>query len=194
MSGLADTSAGPGKLVVISGPSGVGKSSIVREVLDRTGATYSVSLTTRPPRPGEVDGVHYRFVDRATFEEYIAQDQLLEWAEVFGHYYGTPAAPVREAITDGRAIILEIDVQGGVQVHDKMADASFVLIVPPDDQTLAERLAGRGTEDEATVARRLGKARAELDLARSSGAYDIEIVNDDLDRAIGQVVAIVQER
>ena len=119
-----------GKLVVVSGPSGVGKSTIDKEVVERSGAIFSVSITTRQPRPDEVDGRDYRFVDRETFERMIQRDRLLEWAEVFGNLYGTPSEPVRQAIADGQTILLEIDVQGALQVHEKMPDATFVLIAP----------------------------------------------------------------
>ncbi len=180
-----------GRLVVISGPSGVGKGTINREVLRRTGAEYSVSVTTRPPRAGEKDGCEYRFVDRTTFERMIEHDQLLEWAEVFGHRYGTPAEPIRRAIRDGRTILLEIDAQGGIQVHQKMPEAVFILIVPPGIEDLQQRLRKRGTETDEAFAARLSQAAEELRRARDSGAYAYEIVNDDLDQAIEDVVEII---
>ena len=180
-----------GKLVVISGPSGVGKSSIVREVLARTGAVFSVSATTRRPRPGETDGREYHFVDRPTFEAMIARGELLEWAEVFGDYYGTPAGPVREAIDAGRTVILEIDIQGGLQVHEKHPQAVFVLILPPSEAELRRRLAGRGTEANGSLQQRLAKAAEEIRTARDSGVYTHLVVNDDLERAIQEVVEIV---
>jgi guanylate kinase len=180
-----------GKLIVISGPSGVGKSTISREVLQRTGAEYSISATTRRPRPGEEDERDYRFVDRDAFERMIEQDRLLEWAEVFGNLYGTPAEPVRQAVRDGRTIVLEIDVQGGIQVHKKMPNAEFILIVPPSETELRRRLKDRGTEDAASYKERCDKAVEELRLARNSGAYRREVVNDDLERAIEEIVTIV---
>ena len=181
-----------GKLVVITGPSGVGKSTIVREVVRRTGAAFSVSVTTRRPRAGEADGREYRFVDEPTFRRMIEADELLEWAEVFGDLYGTPAAPVREALAAGKTVVLEIDVQGGLQVHRKMPDAAFVLILPPDADELTRRLRGRASES-AAAEQRLAKADDELRTAADSGVYNHRVVNDDLEAAIEQVVRIVNE-
>lgn len=183
-----------GKLVVVSGPSGVGKSTIVRQVLRRTGADWSVSATTRAPRPGEVDGRDYRFVDRETFRELIESGRMLEHAEVFGDWYGTPAGPVERAVREGRAIVLDIDVQGAVQVHRRMPDATFVLIVPPSDAELERRLRSRGTEVPEALERRLEKARREIADAEASGAYNHVVVNDDLARAVEEVVDIVKEQ
>ena len=160
-----------GKLVVISGPSGVGKTTIVREVLRRTGAEYSVSATTRPPRAGEVDGRDYRFVSEDAFRRMVAAGEMLE----------------------GKTVILDIDVQGGLQVHRKMPGASYVLMTPPDEATLASRLKGRGSESPEVVAARLAQARKELDAARASGVYNHEVVNDNLEAAMRQVVAIVKQ-
>ncbi len=182
-----------GKLVVVSGPSGVGKSVVSRAVLDRTGARYSVSVTTRRPRQDEENGRDYRFVDREKFEKMITEGAFLEWAEVFDQYYGTPADAIRDAIAAGETILLEIDVQGALQVHDKMPDATFVLIVPPNEAELARRLRGRASETDAELAKRLGKAASEIDLARQSGIYAHQIVNDDLDETIDNVMTIVQD-
>jgi len=182
-----------GRLIVISGPSGVGKSTIVREARSRTEAAFSVSATTRPPRPGEVDGTDYLFVDRPAFEKMIAAGELLEWAEVFGQLYGTPAEPVRRALDDGRTVLLDIDVQGGIQVHRAMPSATFVLIVPPGDEELARRLRGRGTEDPQAAAARLAQAKREMDAAEASGAYEYKVVNDELGAAIDEVVAILTQ-
>jgi len=182
-----------GKLVVISGPSGVGKSTIARRAMAQTDAAFSVSATTRSPRPGEVDGRDYRFVDRGTFEKLVADGQMLEWAEVFGQLYGTPEEPVRQAVDAGETMLLDIDVQGGLQVHGKMPEATFVLIVPPSDDELARRLRGRGSEDATAADRRLEKAKQEIAAATQSGVYNHIVINDDLETAVSEVVRIVQQ-
>ena len=181
-----------GKLVVISGPSGAGKSTIAAEVVKRTGAEFSISATTRPPRPAEVDGRDYRFVDGKAFDKMVEAGQFLEWAEVFGHMYGTPAAPVQKALAEGKTIVLDVDVQGGKQVHDKVPSATFVLVVPPSPEELARRLGRRGTEQDAQLLRRLAKADEEVHAAQACGVYNHVVVNDDLEQAIRQVVQIVQ--
>jgi guanylate kinase len=180
-----------GKLVVITGPSGVGKSTIVREAIRRTGAKLSVSATTRPPRTGEADGRDYHFVDRPAFDGMVDRGELLEWAEVFGERYGTPCEPVERALAAGRTIILEIDVQGALQVHEKMPDSTFILIVPPSEAELSRRLRSRGSEDEQAVSRRLAEAQVEVDAARKSGLFEHEVANDVLAEAIERVVEIV---
>ncbi len=180
-----------GRLIVVSGPSGVGKSTILKRVLVETGAVFSVSATTRTRRDGEKDGEHYLFLDEPTFREMIANDELLEWAEVFDHLYGTPSGPVKQAISEGKTVLLDVDVQGGRQVHEHMSTATFVLIVPPDGEVLAARLKGRGSETEDELTQRLSKAQAEIDSAKLSGVYNHMIVNDDLDRAVNELVEIV---
>ncbi len=182
-----------GKLIVVTGPSGVGKSTVVAEVRRRTGAGFSISATTRRPRPDERDGAHYRFVDREQFERMIREGELLEWAEVFGNLYGTPDEPVRRAIEAGGKVILEIDVQGGLQVHEKMPEALFVLIEPPSADVLEQRLRGRASESEDSLQRRLDAAQAELAEARASGVYNHRVVNDDLERAVNELVGLIEQ-
>ena len=180
--------------MVISGPSGVGKTTIARQVQARTGAAFSVSATTRPPRPDEVEGRDYRFVSRSEFQRMIDDGELLEWAEVFGQLYGTPQRPVRQAVAAGETILLDIDVQGGLQVHRKCPEATFILIVPPDEAELARRLRQRGSEDQPSLARRLAKALEEIRTAQDSGVYNLVVVNDDLEAAINQVVEVVNRQ
>jgi len=147
-----------------------------------------VSATTRQPRPGEVDGVHYRFVSEPTFDALVASDELLEWAEYAGHRYGTPRAEVAAAVAGGRTILLEIEVQGALQVRRRLPEALLVFLVPPTIEELQRRLRDRGTEDEATVAARLEVARSELG---AQDRFDHVVVNDDLDRATAEVAALI---
>jgi len=169
----------------------VGKSSIVSEVRRRTGAEFSVSATTRKPRPGERDGQDYFFVDDNTFRSMVDAGEMLEWAEVFGRCYGTPAGPALEALSAGKNVILEIDVQGALQIARKAPDAQFILIAPPSMDELKNRLTGRRSETPEQVAGRFAKAEKEINTARQSGIYQHEVINDDLDAAIDEVVAAI---
>jgi guanylate kinase len=141
-----------------------------------------------------MDGKDYRFVDKCQFKQMVADGQMLEWAEVFpGRFYGTPAAQVTEAARQGRAIVLDIDVQGAIQVHAKLPHATFILIEPPSQEILKGRLVGRGSETPDEVACRLGKAMSELKAARNSGIYTYTVVNDDLHQAVERVVEIINQ-
>ena len=178
----------PGRLVVFSGPSGSGKSTLVRRLLARPELrlTVSVSATTRSPRPGEVPGRDYHFLTPEEFAR--VRHDLLESAVVHGDLYGTPAEPVRRAIAQGLCVVLVIDVQGGVQVRERVPDALLVFIQVPSLDVLETRLRARGTEDEATIAKRLAAARREIAMAPY---YDIQVINDKLDRAVEELASIL---
>ena len=178
---------------MITGPSGVGKSSIVSEVRRRVGAEFSVSATTRKPRPGEKDTEDYFFIDDEAFRSMVDSGEMLEYAEVFGECYGTPSRPVRQAVADGKSIILDIDVQGAMQVAAKAPEATFILIAPPSMDELKKRLTGRRSETPEQIDRRLGKAESELRLAGECGIYRHTVINDDLDAAIEKVVAAINQ-
>jgi guanylate kinase len=181
-----------GNLVVIAGPSGVGKGKLVKELLarDPDHLVVSVSATTRRPRPDEVDGVDYFFVDDEGFDRLVADGDLLEWAEVFGgHRYGTPRGFVEWRRNEGADVILEIDVQGAAQVRDRVPDAILILLEPPSLEELERRLRGRGTEVERHIAERLAKAERELEQAPW---FHHRVVNDQVARAADEVAAIIE--
>lgn len=174
---------------MISGPSGVGKGTVVRRLLARhPELSLSISATTRRPRPTELDGVDYFFVSAEGFDELLGGDELLEWAEVFGARYGTPLGPVEVARNDGRDVILEIDVQGARQIRERVPDAILVFLAPPSLGELERRLRSRGTESEERIDRRLATAEAEL---RQAPMFDHVVVNEDLETASSQVAAII---
>lgn len=184
---------GPGMLLVISGPSGVGKTTIANAVCDRLEVRRSVSVTTRPKAKTDTDGVDYQFVDETTFGRMRDAGDLLEWAEVFGNCYGTPRGPVEAAVAEGRLMLLEIDVQGAVQIKARMPDALAIFILPPNETSLLDRLRRRGREDETVIQRRFQKARTEIAAAREGGVYDHFVVNENLDAAINQTVKLVSD-
>ncbi|GGI07439.1 guanylate kinase [Egicoccus halophilus] len=174
-----------GLLVVIAGPSGVGKGTVhARLRATLPDAVLSVSATTRAARPREVDGVHYRFLDRLGFEAMVTRGELLEWAEYAGNLYGTPRGPVAEAVADGKVVLLDIEVQGALQVREQDPDALLVFLAPPSFDELERRLRQRGTEDDVAVAARLEVARREL---AQRDAFDQVVVNDDLERCVAEV-------
>lgn len=184
-----------GLLVIFSGPSGVGKTTITRAVIDRVAnAKMSVSSTTRPIREGERDGVDYFFVDKDRFAEMEASGEMLETAQVFDYYYGTPAGWVRDRLDDGKVVVLEIDVQGAIVVKERMPEAFGVFILPPSEDALLQRLRDRKREPEDVIQRRFAEAQHEIAAAKESGAYDLFITNDDLERAIAEAVDAVEAK
>ncbi len=181
--------------MVISGPSGSGKTSIARAVEKRLGAVFSVSATTRPKSDSERRGRDYEFLSEQAFEELVDRGEFLEHARVYGrHRYGTPREPVQRHLDDGRLVILDIDVQGALQVRQAMPDALLVFVLPPDDEELEHRLRNRGRDDEQSIQLRLAEARREIEVGLHSGAYDEQIVNDDLDRAVDEACRLAQQR
>lgn len=179
-----------GKLFVFTGPSGTGKGTILGKVLQaEPRLRLSVSATTRSPRAGEQDGVHYWFMDQSTFEEKIEQNAFLEYACYVGNYYGTPEQPVNDQLAAGYDVVLEIEVQGAMQIHQKRPDAVMVFVAPPSIAELENRLQGRGTEDAAKVAARLAQAQKELTYQNQ---FDYVIVNDVLDEAVADLRSILR--
>ncbi len=186
----AGTAAVPAPVTVLAGPTAVGKGTVSAAIRARYPQIWlSVSATTRAPRPGEIDGVHYRFVGEEEFSRLIEDGQMLEWAVVHGrNKYGTPRGPVEEKVAEGRPVLLEIDLAGARQVRETLPDARFVFLAPPDWDTLVHRLVGRGTEDEEERERRLATARVEL---AAEDEFDVTIVNDSVDRAADELARLL---
>jgi guanylate kinase len=186
---MEDDARPAARLVVLSGPSGVGKDSVIELIRARSPWVWlSVSVTTRPRRDYEVDGVHYNFATRAEFERLAAGDQLLEWAEFAGNLYGTPRAPVEARLAAGIPVLLKIDLQGARQVREAMPGALLVFLAPPSPEELKRRLIGRGTEDEETIRRRLEHADEEL---AAEPEFDVTVVNDFVERAADELVGLL---
>lgn len=177
------------KLFVISGSSGVGKGTVLKGFLEKNpDFMLSISCTTRAPRKGEIDGVNYFFISKDEFQNCIDNDKFLEWAEFAGNRYGTKKKYIQQCLAEGKDIILEIDTQGALQVKRKMPEAVLIFICPPSIEALETRLRGRHTEDEATIQKRLQEVKTELERAEN---FDYKVVNDDLDKAIGDLEKII---
>ena len=178
-----------GLLIVLSGPSGAGKGTLCRELLRQVPElVYSVSATSRSPRPGEIDGVHYFFRTREEFEKMLAQGELLEWANFCGNYYGTPRFAVEQALRAGKDVILEIEIQGALQVKERFPQGVFIFIVPPSLDVLSERIHKRGTESEEVIQKRLATAIQELEYVSE---YDYVVVNDEVPVAVDKLKSIL---
>ncbi|WP_461218944.1 guanylate kinase [Lapidilactobacillus salsurivasis] len=179
-----------GMLIVLSGPSGVGKGTVRQAMVAKYGQQfkYSISMTTRQPRPGEVDGVDYYFRTRDEFETEIANGGMLEYAQYVGNYYGTPLRYVNQTLEQGQDVLLEIEVKGAMQVRSKVSDGVFIFLTPPDLHILQERIVKRGTDDMATIKRRMQTAREEINLMTN---YDYAVVNDQVELAVDRIEQII---
>lgn len=178
-----------GMLIVVSGPSGCGKGTILAEILKDDKFFYSISATTRSPRPGEVDGVNYLFLSKDKFEELIKEDGMLEYASYCENYYGTPRKPVEDMLEKGKHVILEIEVQGAMKIKEKCPEAVFLFILPPSLKELRRRLNKRGTEAEDVIEKRLNEAAGEIGQAYK---YDYAVINGDLDAAVEDIKDVIR--
>jgi guanylate kinase len=183
-----------GLLIVLVGPSGVGKSTISRRLAQQLDVWYTVSATTRPKKPGDDDGKIYDHIDRKEFFRRLDSDQFLEYAQVYGDYYATPKHPALDHMVGGKDVLLEIDVQGALQVRHHYPDALLIFILPPDEPTLLQRLRDRGRDSADDIHKRFMAAKREIHMAKGSRAFDTMVVNDSLDRAVEEIAKIIKHK
>lgn len=191
---MENTQRHSGLLIVLCGPSGVGKSTISRSLARELNVVYTVSATTRPKRAGDDDKKVYDHIDRAEFFRRLDADAFLEYAQVYGDYYGTPKHPALDNLAAGKDVLLEIDVQGALQVRYQHPDALLIFILPPDEATLLNRLTDRGRDTEEEINKRFRASRREIHMAKGSRSFDYTVINDNLDRAVQEIIKIVKHR
>ena len=191
---MAASEKHPGVLVVLVGPSGVGKSTISRKLAEKMNVWYTVSATTRPKKPGDENGKTYEHVDRKEFFRRLDSDQFLEYAHVYGDYYATPKHPAIDYLATGKDVLLEIDVQGALQVRHHYPDALLIFILPPDEPTLLQRLQDRGRDSAEDIHKRFTAAKREVHMAKGSRAFDTMVVNDDLNEAVEDIAKIIRHK
>src|SRR4051812_46752985 len=183
-----------GLLIVLCGPSGVGKSTISRCLAEQLKVWYTVSVTTRPKKPGDDDGKTYDHIDRKEFFRRLDSDKYLEYAQVYGDYYATPKHPALDEMVGGKDVLLEIDVQGALQVRHHYPDALLIFILPPDEPTLLQRLTDRGRDSAEDINKRFRAAKREIHMAKGSRAFDYMVINDNLDRAVEEIAKIIRHK
>jgi guanylate kinase len=183
-----------GSLIVLCGPSGVGKSTISLQLKDKLNVWYTVSVTTRPKQPGDDNGKTYDHIDRKEFFRRLDADEYLEYAQVYGDYYATPKHPAIDHLSKGQDVLLEIDFQGAMQVRHHYPDALLIFILPPDEPTLLQRLNDRGRDSAEDINKRFRAAKREIHMAKGSRAFDYMVINDDLDRAVEEIMKIIRHK
>lgn len=183
-----------GLLIVLVGPAGVGKSTISRRLAEQLQVWYTVSVTTRPKLPGDEKGKHYEHIDKQDFFQRLDSDQFLEYAQVYGDYYATPKHPTIDHLAAGKDVLLEIDVQGALQVRHHYPDALLIFILPPDEPTLLQRLRDRGRDSPEDIHKRFMAAKREVHMAKGARAFDTMVVNDRLDRAVEEIAKIIKHK
>lgn len=191
---MTQSSQHPGLLIVLVGPSGVGKSTISRQLAGGLDVAYVVSATTRSKRPGDDNGKTYEHIAREEFFRRLDRDEFLEYAQVYGDYYGTPKHPALDYLAQGRDVLLEIDVQGALQIRFQYPNALMVFILPPDEPTLLRRLEDRARDSAEEIHKRFRAAKREIQMAKGSRVFDYMVINDDLDRAVAEIVKIIRHK